>query len=106
MSSFIIAANTISGDERAYGLFEINEQSPGNRGVHRYQIIQVVRDGRIAEFRKDMGLAKKFKGVNQLRIPSFMEHTVDELMGLADELRGNTEIDVKELCELERFRAV
>lgn len=102
----IIAANTISGDEKAYGLFEINEQSPCNRGVHRYQIIQVVRDGRIAEFRKDMGLAKKFKGVNQLRIPSFMEHTVDELIGLADELRGQTQIDVRELCEIDNYKAV
>ena len=104
MGKLIRVAQTILGDEKAYGLFEINQQSPGNRGFHRYQVIQVIRDGKIAEWRKDMGLASKFKGVNQLRIPSLFEHTVDELMALADELRGTMKIDVKDWLELNQMK--
>ena len=100
----VIAANTILGDEKAYGLFEIDEQSPGNRGFHRYQILQVLRDGVIAEFRTDLGLTDNFKGVNQIRIPSFFEHTVDELKDMADYLRGEPRIDVLDLLELNTYK--
>jgi len=104
MAELKVAANTITGNEKAWGLFEMHLQSPGHRGVHRYQIIQVIRDGKIAEWRKDMGLAKNFKGVKQLRIPSLLEHTVDELMGLADELRNETDIDIKDWLELDKMK--
>ena len=104
MGELIRVAQTINGNEKAWGLFEINEQSPGNRGVHRYQIIQVNRDGQIAEWRRDMGEAKNFKGINQLRIPSLFEHTVDELIALADELRGQPNIDVKDWLEIEHYK--
>ena len=104
MRKLIRVTQTIEGNEKAWGLYEINEQSPGNRGFHRYQIIQVIRDGQIAEWRKDMGLAKKFRGVNQLRIPALLEHTCDELMDLADELRGQTKIDVKDFLRLDKMK--
>ncbi len=102
MPKIVLVANTITGNEKAMGLYEIHEQSPNSQGFHRYQIIHVIRDGRIAEFRKDMGLASNFKGVKQLRIPSYMEHTVDELMGLADELRYEHEIDYMDLLQLDK----
>ena len=91
-------ADSIVGAEKSMGLYEMHLQSPDSSGFHRYQIIFVERGGMLAEWRKDMGLASNFKGVRQLRIPSFMEHTVDELMDLADELRyPNDEEDVREL---------
>ena len=96
---------TVTGDEKAWGLYEIHDQSPGNRGFHRYQIIMVNRDDRLVEFRRDMGLAKKWKGVKQLRIPSYFEHTVDELMDLADELRKEVRIDLKDWLGLETYKA-
>ena len=77
MAKLVLVANTIIGNEKAWGVFELDRQSPGYSGIHRYQIIQVNRDGKIAEFRRDLGLASKFKGVKQLRIPSLWEHTVD-----------------------------
>ena len=86
------------------GLYEVHEQSPGSRGFHRYQIIHVVRDGHIAEFRKDMGLARRFKGVRQFRIPSYMEHSVEELLDMAESLRNETEIDVAELLETNQYK--
>ena len=104
MNKLMIVAQTINGNEKAMGLFETHEQAPDYSGFHRYQVIYVVRDGRVAEWRKDMGLARNFKGINQLRIPSFMEHTVDELMNLADELRGTVEMDIKDRFELEKYK--
>ena len=100
----IRVATTILGDEKAWGLFEMHEQSPDSKGFHRYQIVQVVRDGRLAEWRKDMGLASNWKGVKQLRIPALLEHSVDELMDLADYLRNETEIDVLDFLELDRYK--
>jgi hypothetical protein len=50
-----------------------------------------------------MGLAKNFKGVNQLRIPSLMEHTVDELKAIANDMRA-TRFDVKGFLELDAYK--
>ena len=97
-------ANTILGDEHCWALFEIHEQSPNSKGFHRYQIIYVNRDGNLAEWRKDMGPSSKFKGVKQLRIPSLWEHTCDQLMNLADELRGEKGIDIRDLFQLEAYK--
>ena len=67
----IQVANTIQGNEKAWGLYEIHEMAPGYRGFHRYQIIEVLRDGNVAQFRKDMGPASNYKGVNGINIPSW-----------------------------------
>ncbi len=104
MNKLVNVANTIWGNEHCMGLYEIHEQAPDSSGFRRYQIIHVIRDGRIAEFRTDMGKANLWKGVKQLRIPSFMEHTVDELKGLAIELRNETEIDVKDWLEIDTMK--
>jgi hypothetical protein len=94
------AVDKIFGDEKAIYYWELHEQSPGSKGFHRYQIIHVPRDGVVCEWRKDMGLAKNFKGISQLRIPSYMEHTVDELKAMANELRVMN-FDVKDFLELD-----
>ena len=94
----------INGDEKAYTYVETQEQSPGYKGFHRYRVIWVNRDGRIAEYREDMGKASNFKGAkNYLHIPSLWEHTVSELIDLADYLRWDTEIDVRDWLELESY---
>ena len=106
MPKLTIVTTTVRGDEKAWGLFEIHEQSPNHKGFHRYQIIQVMRDDKVAEWRKDMGLAKNFKKARQIRIPSFNEHTVDELMALADNLRyeqTKDEFDVREILGVYPF---
>jgi hypothetical protein len=99
----IPAVENIIGNEKAIALYELNFQSPNNRGFHRYQIIQVPRDGVVCEWRKDMGRASNYKGINQLRIPSYMEHTVDELKGIADSLRSS-KFDVKDFLGLAKYR--
>jgi len=99
----IPVADTIYGNEKAVALYEIHMQSPDYKGFHRYQIIQVPRNGVVCEWRKDMGLAKKYRGINQLRIPSFMEHTVDELKAMANYLRSRPP-DVKDLLQLDNYK--
>jgi len=84
-------------------LFELNYQAPDRTGFHRYQIIQVPRGDTICEWRKDLGKASKFKGVDQMRIPSYMEHTVDELMAIADNIRWSRGIDVKDFLQLDNY---
>ena len=96
-------ADKIFGDEKAIALYEMHEQSPGYKGFHRYQIIHVPRGDVVCEWRKDMGLADKFKCVSQLRIPSLMEHTVDELKAIANQLRAS-KFDIKGFLELNRYR--
>ena len=101
--SIIPAVDKIFGGEKAISLFEIHEPSPGWKSYRRYQIIRVPRNGVICEWRKDMGPVENFKGVSQLRIPSFMEHTVDELKEIANTMR-TSHFDVKGRLELEKYR--
>ena len=96
------AVDKIYGDEKALYLYELHLQSPGYKGFHRYQIILVPRNGVVCEWRKDMGLAKNYKGINQLRIPSYTEHTVDELKAIANTIR-ETRFDVKGFLGLENY---
>lgn len=100
----IPATLSIRGDEKAWAYQEIHEQSPDSRGFHRYRIILVNRDGKIAEYREDMGLASKYKGIRQFNVPSMWEHTVAELLSIADTLRNETFIDIKDWLELDEMK--
>ena len=95
---------TILGNEKAWAYQEVHLQSPGSRGRHRYRIILVNRDGNLAEYREDMGSAKLWKGVKELNIPSLWEHSCDELLGFAEELRNETEIDLLDLLQLDKIK--
>ena len=111
----LVGTNYVLKDEPCLGLYELNYQAPDNSGFHRYQIILVTRNDRPAEYRKDLGLAKKFKGVDQLRIPGgvidkasgrmHIVHTVGELIDIADNLRFQKSIfDKRELAKVNRIR--
>ena len=103
MSKLYPITQAVQGNELAFALYEINEQSPNSRGFHRYQIILVSRNGRLAEFRRDMGGSKNFKGIRQINIPSLWEYSVDYLIKLAEELRCDPmEIHLEELLQLDR----
>jgi len=101
----IPATTLVSGNEKAYSLQEVHLQSPGSRGFHRYRILIVNRDGKLAEYREDMGLAKNFKGIRQFNVPSLWEHSVEELLDIANVLRNETFIDVKDWLGLEHYKA-
>jgi len=101
----------IEEDEPCILLVEMHLQSPDSRGFHRYQIIHVMRHGKPAEYREDMGLAKNFKGVDQLRIPGGVEEggryevveTVGRLRDIANYLRTFPQFDKKDFEALNEF---
>ena len=100
----ITATLSVNGNEKAYSLQELHSQSPDSSGFHRYRIIMVERDGKLAEYREDLGLAKNFKGIRQFNVPSLFEHTVDELLEIADSIRTETFIDIKDWLGLDKFK--
>ena len=91
-------------NEKAYSLQEVHLQSPGSKGFRRYRILIVNRDGNLAEYREDMGLALNFKGIRQFNVPSEWEHSVAELLDIADVLRNETFIDIKDWLGLESYK--
>jgi len=93
-------ALTVSPGEKAFALYEVAEQSPESRGFHRYQVILVNRDDKLAEFRVDMGRADKWKNVRLINIPSLWEHTVSELQFIAGQIRDESPQDELDLVEL------
>jgi len=106
MDSIVPVALTVTGNEKAWTYMEAHQQSPGSRGMRRYRIIVVLRDGTLSEYREDMGDAKKFKGARQLHIPSLFEHTVDELRNWADDLRWEPWPYLDELLENDNYNLV
>ncbi|KKN62199.1 hypothetical protein LCGC14_0514780 [marine sediment metagenome] len=104
LNKMIVATLSVVPNEKAYSLQEIHLQSPGSRGFHRYRILIVNRDGNLAEYREDMGLASKYKGIKQFNVPSLWEHSVAELLNIADTLRDETFIDIKEWLKLETYK--
>lgn len=103
-SEMLVGTTFVKGDEKAYAYQEVHLQSPNSKGIRRYRIIFVNRDGKMAEYREDMGSSKKYKGVRQLNIPSLWEHSVDELLDIADYLRTETHIDLKDWLEIENYK--
>lgn len=86
--SVVVGTTYANPDEAAYALVEMNIMSPKpGAGWHRYQLIYVNRDDKLAEFRRDLGPREAFDSM-QFRIPALWEHTVAELLDLATELRN------------------
>jgi len=110
----LLGTTYILNDEPCLQLSEVILQSPGNKGFRRYQVINVIREGdRLAEYRKDLGKAKKFKGVDQFRIPGGVAtaegrydilHTVGELIDIADGLRKGSMMDKREIIGINRIK--
>ena len=83
-------------DEPCFNLSELNRLSaPPDQTLHRYQVLLVVRDDRLAEYREDLGPATNFTRP-EFRVPGGVSlgggkfeilHTVAELQEVADHLR-------------------
>ena len=103
----VLGATDISDDDPCLGLYELNFKSPDQRSRHRYQIIMVVRNDKPAEYRIDLGLASKFKNIDQFRIPGgvvddngqiFIEETVGRLKDIANKMRRKPLFDKMDLA--------
>lgn len=94
----IQATTYVLGDEKALGLYEMDLMSPMGR-MRRYQIIKVVRNDKEAEYRQDIGEASK---EDAIRIPSYMEHTVNELREMSNQLKLKS-MDKLDLVSLDKI---
>ena len=87
----------VVADEKAMGLLEVELQTD-NKETHRFQIICVIRADKQANFVTDLGSRLLFPNP-PLNIISYMEHSVAELMDMADEARARSSV-TKRLAEL------
>lgn len=100
MSTLVLGTNIVRMDEFCFSLKEWNEQTPGNRGWHRYRIVKVPRGEALVEFRQDLGPSSKYKGVQPFAILGAVAdddtgrvewvHTVGELIDIADYMADPT----------------
>ena len=107
------ATDHVLYDEPCYGLYEVNYKSPDRKSQRRFQVIVVVRNDNLAEYRKDLGRTKEFKGIDQFRIPGGVInettgridilHTVGELIDIADYLRTHRPFDKRELAQVNQI---
>lgn len=102
MISLMPATHKVNGDEKVYLLTEINRMCQADGRWHRWQKILVLRDDKLTEFAKDMGLSKKWK-TSQISILGLFEHTVDEMMEMANQMR-ELRWDKKDLCQLDKLK--
>ncbi len=96
MSKLILGTNTVSLDEPCWSLKEVLGPAPDYKSLRRWQIIKVIRNDRIAEYRRDLGPAETFK-VGEIAIPGGVVdlatgrgellHTVGELLDIAEYYR-------------------
>ena len=101
MSKLVAQTTTVTGDEKVWDYAELDKPSliPG-KGMRRYRIAQLHRNGENVMFEQDLGPAKRFKKKRQLHIPSFDEHTFDELVFLAEQLHDESPQDLIDVLEL------
>lgn len=98
----LVQASTFVGpDEPALGLVEKDVQSPGNRGLHRYRVVTVIRGDKPVEIWQDKGPSGAAKHepfgipggvIDHITGRIYIEHTAGELIDIADQLadRENT----------------
>jgi hypothetical protein len=100
MTDLILGTDYCGQTEKIYDYYEINSQSPMSKGMRRYRVAVVNRNDKLAEFRQDMGPAKKFKGQRQIHIPSLWEHTFAELCFLGQQILNEDPQDTVDILEL------
>lgn len=81
-------------DEPCCYLAELNELSPDFKSLRRYQILHVIRNDQIAEYRTDLGPASMFKATEM----QFVGGVRDGGMGYIDE----TVATMKEMADQHR----
>ena len=93
-------------NDPCYNLAECNLMSPMGQ-VHRYEIINIIRNWRPTQYRRDMGLASDFeaRGIEEFRIMggvldgNILEafETVGSMREMAHQIREKPAFDIREL---------
>ena len=76
-------------DEPCYLLVEMNLHPPSGHAMHRYQLVQVVRNDALVWIRIDMGLADEWPDIDQLRVLTLGTESVAWAQDFADEKRAD-----------------
>ena len=105
--ALVEATFAIRADEPAWSLRELNLPTPDSRGRHRYQIIEVVRQDKLVEWRADLGSESAFHarqfnilgGYVDERGRGHVFHSVAELQDMAIEMRERPQLDDAELWQ-------
>ena len=110
MARLLCGTTYVLDNEPCFELAEIARQSPGSKGFHRYRVIKVIRDDKVAVFEQDLGLSSKFKTDPFIIIGGVKEgkkgvilHNVGELSDIADQIQG-LRVDKKELAQNNSIR--
>lgn len=86
VSHIVPQALSVHPDEKAFALCELNYLTVDYKARRRWQFLYVIRDGNVAEWVRDMGNASEFDAP-ELRLYSFWQDTVGQLMDEADRAR-------------------
>ena len=96
MAQLVTGAVDVHRNEPAFALAEVNLQPPDSSGWRRYQILYVIRNDKLAEYREDLGPRENFTA-EAFRIPGGVwysdtrrleiVHSVAELKDIAENVR-------------------
>jgi hypothetical protein len=100
----IAGTDIVFDDDPCFYLAECNIMSPMGQW-HRYEVIDIIRNWMPTQYRRDMGLASEWEGIEQFGIIGGMldedgleaDETVGSMREMAHQLRGNPAFDIKEL---------
>ena len=101
----IAGTDFVHEDDPCVNLGERNIMAPDNRGVHRYEILLIVRNHMPYEYRRDMGTEEDWKGVQELRIiggtidPLEADETVGSMREMARDIREKPAFDLVEVVQ-------
>jgi len=103
----IAGTNFVLESEPCFALFERNIMRPDSRGVHRYEILHIIRDWMPYEYRRDMGPECEWKGVGEFRLLGGMldgnileaYETVASMRDQAHRIREAPAFDIIELVQ-------
>jgi hypothetical protein len=84
MPNLTVGTDYVSNDEFCVSLVEVKLVTPDKQAWNRYQIIYVIRNDKVAEYRTDMGLASNYFA-DEFRIAS----------AIGDEATGDVELTVR-----------
>ena len=109
------ATHNVTNDEPCFNLAEVNLMNQTDGRWHRYEILVVVRNDELAEYRRDMGLRDNFKNKRNpegLRIMGgvvdngkiYIEETVGSLRVMAFQVREAPAFDRQELPALSKWQ--
>jgi len=111
MAKLLIGTAWVSEDEKCLKVWEEDMQSPNYGGFHRYRTFRVYRDGKVVEYKEDMGKSEDFRGIEPMLIwcgvidsGVFFGDNVGRAREMADQYRNHVHFDNLELVGVDKIR--